>query len=549
MTMPSQSGPSRYGRLAVVLLLAASLLGLVRPVWACPFCSSISITFGEEMKGATAAVVAKLVELPQQPAAGADNNALASDSLARFEIVTVLKGKELLGDARDIKVTYFGQDEIGKPFLIMGSDTPQVVWNTPVPLTERAVAYVEKLPSLPEAGADRLAYFQDYLEDSEEMLARDAYDEFAKAPYPEVKGLKDRMHHDQLVAWIKKSEVPPSRRRLYLTMLGVCGSRDDVPMLEEIIKSDDRDLKTALDAVVACYLTLNGADGLPLVEDRFLKNPDAEYTDTYAAIMALRFHGQEEQIIPKERLVQSLEYMLDRPQLADLVIPDLARWEDWKAMNRLVTLFKEANDETSWVRVPVINFLNACPLPEAKTQLAELEKIDPDAVKRATSAFPFAGAVAKVPPPSGDAAAAPADQPATSEQPETSAQASATEETAVPKLPAPDAPVAENTTAAADVDSASAPVAADEPTGDSVAAAKSKSETAKSETASEADQDDDRDVAQVSGAVDRNEPLVEQPRFANTPVWLVVVIPVAAGLLLLGVFLVVLRGERGRTNV
>ena len=32
--------------------------------------------------------------------------------------------------------------------------------------------------------------------------------------------------------------------------------------------------------------------------------------------------------------------MLDRPQLADLVIPDLARWEDWSVMDRLVELFK-----------------------------------------------------------------------------------------------------------------------------------------------------------------------------------------------------------------
>src|SRR5690606_30755075 len=81
--------------------------------------------------------------------------------------------------------------------------------------------------------------------------------------------------------------------------------------------------------------------------------------------------------------------MLDRPELADLVIPDLARWEDWEVMPRLVQLFKEADEKSSWVRVPVINYLRACPLPEAQQYIAELEKVDPDAVRRANTFFPF----------------------------------------------------------------------------------------------------------------------------------------------------------------
>jgi hypothetical protein len=282
-------------------------------------------------------------------------------------------------------------------------------------------------------------------------------------------------------------------------MLGVCGSKDDLPMLEEFIKSDDRDMKTALDATIACYLILAGPDGLSLVEERFLKNPDAEYTDTYAAIMALRFHGQETTVIPKERLAKSLEYMLDRPQLADLVIPDLARWEDWGVMDRLVTLFKEANEETSWVRVPVINFLKVCPDPRAKEHLDELAKIDPDAVKRATSAFPFAGSVpAPVPVPDTASATAPEAQLAESPDPDPSAAGTAE--------------VSVNTQAAG------------------------------------AASDEGSSPAKLAAATGSREPLVEPPRFANTPAWLVVVIPIVAGGLLLGILLVVLRGQRRQAN-
>jgi hypothetical protein len=163
-----------------------------------------------------------------------------------------------------------------------------------------------------------------------------------------------------------------------------------------MMKSKDERAKRALDAMVSAYLVLKGPDGLPLIEDLFLKNKDAEYTETYATVQAIRFHGQEETVIPRERLAEALRYMLERPQLADIVIPDLARWQDWSVMDKLVELFKNADENTSFVRVPVVNYLRACPKKEAKEHLAELEKIDPDAVKRANTFFPFgAGAPAK----------------------------------------------------------------------------------------------------------------------------------------------------------
>ena len=84
-----------------------------------------------------------------------------------------------------------------------------------------------------------------------------------------------------------------------------------------------------------------------------------------------------------------MRHMLERPQLADLVIPDLARWEDWSQVDRLVKLFKDADEQTSWVRVPVVNYLRQCPVPAAKEHIKKLEKIDPAAIKRANTFFHF----------------------------------------------------------------------------------------------------------------------------------------------------------------
>jgi hypothetical protein len=127
--------------------------------------------------------------------------------------------------------------------------------------------------------------------------------------------------------------------------------------------------------------------------------------------MALRFHGQETNVVPRARLAASFRLMLERPQLADLVIPDLARWQDWSAMERVVTLFKDAKDDTLWVRVPVINYLRHCPDPKAKQYVEELRAIDPARVKQAEQFVPFVAATAAPDATPDPAATAPAPPP------------------------------------------------------------------------------------------------------------------------------------------
>jgi hypothetical protein len=381
-------------RLLSLVLAVVIVVGITTVAECCPFCSAVSMTFCEEIGQADAAVIARLTALPPQSSDGSQN-ATATVKPAGFDIVEVLKGADVVGPAKSFETLYFGAEPLGKEFLVMAtSDQGKLAWTTPIPITPSVKPYLKTALTLPKSGADRLAFFQDYLEGSQEMLARDAYDEFAKAPYKEVIELKGRMNHDRLVEWVKDPKVSPSHRRLYLTMLGVCGNAQDTTMFEAMLKDDSPTGKPGMDALVAAYLKLKGADGLPLIEDLFLKNADAEYTETYAAIMAIRFHGQEESIIPKKRLIEALRHMLARPQLADLVIPDLARWEDWGSADRMVQLFKESDADSGWVRVPVINFLRACPLPEAKKQLEELAKLDPESMQRANSFFPLGGGVA-----------------------------------------------------------------------------------------------------------------------------------------------------------
>ena len=399
---------------SAITLAVLTLYGVAsaEAAMACPFCSASSQTFAEELATMDVAVIATLVKLPPQSTKAGDDLQKAT-----FEVAQVIKGEGLVKAKEKIETLYFGDGTLGKSFLVMGISPPATMWSTPLPLTDRGIKYLTELVKLPKDGAERLIFYQQFLEDADEMLARDAYDEFARAPYSQLKAIKPELKHKQVVEWIKNPEIPASRRRLYLVILGITGTEKDLPMIEEFMTSSDRKAKSGLDALIACYLTLKGESGLPLVEKLFLANDKADYADTYAAIMAIRFHGSEGGVMDSKRLVKSLHHMLERPELADLVIPDLAKWEDWSVMDKLFDLYKSANDKNSWVRVPVVNYLRACPLPKAKDLLKECETIDPAAVKRANTFFPGTPA----------APAPPADKASQAKPPASSAVAASAE--------------------------------------------------------------------------------------------------------------------------
>jgi len=464
---------------SVLPLIVVTAMGA--SVEACPFCSATSQTLSEELAAAEVAIIARLSQAASSADTKASDSYQGADSntgLAKFEVVEVLRGADKFPDLKEIQVVYFGQDEADKLFLINGIDAGlpptagnQVAdWTTPLPLSERGVRYVKMLGSLSEKGPDRMAFFMQYFEDDDPLLAQDAYDEFARAPYSEVIDLSDRMDREQLMQWIDDPEVGPTRRRLYLTMLGICGQPQDVvkleamlkvdfqrikpalealvsvmglngsalgaPVASELVRADVRRRQQCLDALIAAYLKLKGPAGLPLIEERFLANPDAQYTHVYATIMALRFHGEETDILPRERLLEAMRLVLDNPEISDQVIPDLARWEDWSILDRLVTMFNES-EQDGWIRQPVIAYLlTAAEQPgdigqRAGAALAQIEELDPQGIKRARSYMSFGMFTGRA---SNAAAtgstAAASGQEATDEATERSAEAEDAEQTA-----------------------------------------------------------------------------------------------------------------------
>ncbi len=384
--------------MAAFAALATMVAAMLSPVateraMACPFCTAQALTLTEEIDTSTVAVLATLTKVPKNNEQPIDPSAALEP--CEFKIDQVVKGADVIAGGNVVRTLYLGQAAIGSKFLITAipSEQAKIIWAAPIALPERGPEYLAKVLKLPKEGPERLIFFQDYIQDKDELLARDAYDEIAKLPYDVIVKAKDKLRHDDFVEWIQDPDTTASKRRMFFSLLSVCGTKEDVPMLERMIRSTERRDRSGLDSMLNCYMALLGEDAMPLIEELFLKDPKVDYTDRYSAIMAIRFQGTEGKAVPRERLIEALRLNLDHPKVADLVVMDLARWKDWDSMERLVEMFKKSGDETIFIREPVINYLRICQGKEAKKHLEDLAKIDPIAYQRALSMMPLPAAV------------------------------------------------------------------------------------------------------------------------------------------------------------
>jgi hypothetical protein len=394
------------------VLIATILLGGILPfaaprqAAACASCPTFHSTLKEDIDESAVAVICRLTARPDAAAV----QAAGVDATCTFEVVEILKGAETLaaqpGAAmpQRVEIIFFGDQPIGTKFLAFAVTPPNLSWNTPTEVKDREIEYLRKLLACPAKGPERLTMFFDYLEAPERILAEDAYEEFARAPYADLQAAKPHIPRERLLRWIADVNVLTAHRRQYVSMLSCCALKEDLPTIEALLRSEARTSRVLLDALVGCHLVLRGADGVPLIEDLFLRNKDAELVDSNAAIVALRFVAAETNAVPQARINQAYHVVLDRPQLADLVIPDLSRAQDWSAVPKLTALFKSAADDgTLWNRVAIASYLRVCPTPAAAAASQELELLDPEAFRRAAQLYrrPISAAPASESSPAG----------------------------------------------------------------------------------------------------------------------------------------------------
>ena len=363
----------------------------------CPFCSAPSQTLCEQLNMSDAAV---LVQWESGQPADREKGFVGSTEYAVLKVVHDSSG--MLKPGGRVKIDRYRASKAGDMFLLLGTKTTELEWGAPLEVTETSFNYITQAPSKEAPAKQRLAYFVKFLEFSDHIVADDAYGEFANAQYKDIVSVRDEFPREKLRKWLANPQTVPSRLGLYGLMLGLCGRDEDVEYLQGRLLEPVDGFRLGVDGMMGGYLLLAGEKGLATLEDAKLRNKTAPFSETYATMNALRFmwtYGSER--ISKDRLRQSMRIVLDRPELADLVVVDLGRWEDWSVSDRLMELYGAAGyDIPSTKRAIVRYYLTAEaakpkdikePFPahvvSAKKHLKALRDKDPETVKAAEEFF------------------------------------------------------------------------------------------------------------------------------------------------------------------
>lgn len=386
--------------LLTALAITLGLTGLMVPsaARACPFCSAPSLTLSEQLGQADVTVLVQWAE--------ASPMTEKSEGSTTYEVKQVVKniGEKVKAGDR-ITLPRFRSGRKGDLFVLMGSKGAMIDWGSPLEVTETSFNYMVQAPSTEAPATKRLEYFVRFLEFQDQMIANDAYGEFANAPYEDITKIKASLPREKILHFLTSKDTPATRLGLYGLLIGLCGRDEDVKTVEAKILEKSEDFRLGIDGIMSGYLLLTGSRGLDVLEQHKLRNRDVPFSETYAAMQALRFmwrYGEDR--IEKDRLRASMRVLLDRPELADLVIADLARWKDWSVQDALMKMYGRDEYNIPSIKRAIVRYMLVCSkdVPEAtagetatepahvtraRASLAELRQKDEKTVNEAERFF------------------------------------------------------------------------------------------------------------------------------------------------------------------
>lgn len=340
--------------LVVAAVVALSLLG-TRFATACPFCSSPSLTLAEQVANSDATALVQWVSATK-PVEGQDDG---STVFAVKQILRNYKDGFKVGDK--ITLPRYRAAKVGDLSMVLGTQTGKannIEWGSPLEVTDASFNYIAHAPSPETPAAKRLEYYSKFLEFSDELISNDAYGEFANAPYADIALIADKLPRDMIRKWVTSPQTPATRLGLYGLLMGLCGTAEDAKLIEAKITTPTDDFRLGIDGLISGYLLLTGSKGLNLIDETKLRNKDVKFSETYAAMSAVRFMWQYgEGRIEKERLRESMRILLDRPELADLVIADLCRWKDWSIQDRLMKIYGEGEFNVPSMKRAIVRYM------------------------------------------------------------------------------------------------------------------------------------------------------------------------------------------------
>jgi hypothetical protein len=322
----------------------------------------------------------------------------------RFEVTEFIKGESALpqplverrGPRR--LTAELRSRAAGAEYLVFGKKDPMqeaVRWQEARPVNDREMAFVRCAAGFTDRTTDleRLRLLLPFLSAPEDFVLGDVNSFLKQIDYAAYREARTELPLSFLREELAKPMMDPERLRIYLTMLSVCGTKDDLPLVKSLQKFSPAWRFGARGIVPACSVLLGGeAELAPLLEAYFKhdEEPNWEAPNGYEIFGAVCFAARESTSISRERAIEVLRKFVDRPRFAALAVRELARFDDWDFAPRCMEIFRRTDaQKNSWLKQSAVHFMRASPRADAEQFLAEMRALDLDTVRSSAINYPL----------------------------------------------------------------------------------------------------------------------------------------------------------------
>jgi hypothetical protein len=346
------------------LLPAVLLLILAPPVThAARWSPRRPITFSQRIEEASTVAFAQWM----------GTSGTADKPVGRYHVLYVAKTSKKVAVDQEVEIPGNYSHAAGEVVMLTRNVADwNDIWDPPITMSRSCYDYAILAPDPDEEERGRIRYFIRHLASRDAQILVDVFLEMEYTSFDNISAAAEIIPRDIVRARLRDDKTNPAQIGFYGMLLGYCGDKTDEQLLRQMVSNVAREnepSRVGICRLIVGYLALTGDTGLDWMDSIRIKNSDARFGETYAALWAVRFlwvHADGR--LSRARLRQSVESLLDHPDLSDLAVTTLRRWEDWSQHDRFIQLFHRLGDKQPWTKTALVEYLVASTLVPPEIQ-------------------------------------------------------------------------------------------------------------------------------------------------------------------------------------
>ena len=233
-----------------------------------------------------------------------------------------------------------------------------------------------------------LLYYARFLDHPDDLIAEDAFLEFARSGDEQVGQVAKRLNPTQLRGLLRNPKLDADRVSLFAFLLGNCGDAGDAKLLRQRIDQAQADDMRALDGLLGGYIALRPLEGWKLTRE-ILTNHHSNFLKKYAALRTVRFYMGWQPTTTKASMILAYQQVIPDGEMADLAVEDLRRWKMWDLTSLVLSQYGKSTHDAPIVKRGIIRYALCCPLPEAQRFLERVRARDAELVRDIAESLEF----------------------------------------------------------------------------------------------------------------------------------------------------------------